>query len=806
MLLNFLKLTLRLLWRNRIFTLLNVLGLSIGLSAAWIMYQYTSYEFSYDTGHENAGRMYRVSSRFLMDGSESGNTGTPMPLAKHAPEIPGVELAIPVFEQGMSSVLPENGTVVESPKNLVATSSQYFQFVRYQWLAGNPATAMTQPDQVVLTKSRAARYFPGLTPEQVTGRMLTYNDTLVYRVSGVVADLGYPSHFTGQEFRRWKPEKIVGEAWGGVSSNNELFLLLAENASPSDVLDRINRLSDDNSREKLAQWNMKRWHVLIPVSDIHFAGDYGGSARTANKKVLFVLSGIAGFLLLLACINYINLATAQIPQRAREIGIRKTLGSSRGAILRDFLGETMLVTSLAAAFSVVLTRAFFHFYADMLPEEVLKYAQPEQTVQFLAGLVLAVSLVSGIYPAWLTMRAQPVQVLRGHTDTRRGSGGITLRKSLIVFQFGIAQLFIAGAVIVGQQLHFLLHKDLGFEREAVVLVEVPWKLTLQPEYKEKHFTLAEEWKKLPGVATVALGEPLFSGSYSSNTHTRVNEKGEEVMRNLYRKYADPGVIPLYNVPLLAGRNLRMSDTVQEYVINETAVKEFGFASPQAAVGQFLKEAGSDFAVPVVGVVADFHTLSFSEKIEPVAFMCNKEGLENLNIKLASRRPADWQPVLRDLEAGWKAFYPSEPFKYSFYDETLKATYESETGMARIINLATGVALLISCLGLFGLAAFMARRRTKEIGIRKVMGASVASVLRLLSGDFLLLVLVAFALSAPVAWYLSQQWLEHYTYRIEIQWWMFAATGLAAAGMSLLTISFQSLRAALANPVDTLRNE
>ncbi|NUO00227.1 MAG: ABC transporter permease [Saprospiraceae bacterium] len=805
---NYLNLTLRHLWRNRVFTALNIAGLAIGLSAAWIMYQYVSFEFSYDAQNPQRDQIYRVSSRFMFDGKESGNAGAPTPMAAVAPTIAGVEAAVPVFNIWVKSVelgLPgSNSKKIEDVENVVQTNAQYFQLAGYQWLAGSPSAALTRPDQVVLTRSRAAEYFPGFAPEQLIGQTITYDDTLAIQISGIVEDLGYPSSFIGQEFRALPKIETEKKFWSGVNSSNQLFLQLEKNADPDAVLAQFNRLSSENAGSDLAKWNMSRWHVMQSLSEIHFGTEYGSHIRTANKKVLFALMGVAGFLLLLACINYINLSTAQIPQRAREIGIRKTMGSSRSAILKHFLGETAVVAIVATTVAAGLTSAFFTGFGDLLPDDVLKFVNYGPTALFLVVLITVVSLLSGLYPGWLITKAQPVQVLRGQIDSGGGRRA-TLRKGLIVFQFAIAQLFIAGAIVVGQQLQFMLNNDLGFNRDAVVLLDIPWELMEKPAYKEKHFTLRETIEKLPGVAKVSLGQPLFDNSFSSNNHIYHNEKGEAIQRNVYRKYADPELIPLYELPLLAGRNLLPSDTVREYVLNENAVKAFGFPTPQAAIGQLLQE-GEGPSYPIVGVVSDFHAASFSAPIEPLAFMTDRSQLSTLNIKLASNNPADWQVVFHDLEKEWKQFYPSEPFEYEFYDDKLKLAYEEEANMARIINLATGVALLISCLGLFGLAAFMAQRRTKEIGIRKVLGASMANLVGLLSKEFLLLVLLAFGIAIPVVYSLLEKWLALFVYRIEIQWWMFALTGSLAIAVAFLTVSFQSVKAALANPVKSLRSE
>jgi putative ABC transport system permease protein len=802
MLRNYFILTLRHLWRNRSFTILNAVGLAIGISAAWIMYQYVSYEFSYDAPQPDRERVYRVVSRFTMDGEEGGNAGIPIPLAREVASVAGVELVASVFDTWVSNVQAggSGGPVFEDVEQVVIVNENYFRLVPYQWLAGSPP----QPGQTALAQSRAEKYFPGLGPEAILGQTLIYNDTLLLHVSGVVADLPYPSSFIGREFRAAAAHNFDENRWGSVNSGDQLYLRLAEGADAGAVLAQINRISDEKSGEAMKKWNMSRKHELQPLAEVHFVMDYVSRSRVANKKVLYALMGVAVFLLLLACINYVNLATAQIPQRAREIGIRKTLGSSRSTLLLHFLGETAIVVLVAIGLAGLLTTAFFQYYRDVLPEDVLKYVHYGPTILFLAVLTVVVSLLSGAYPAWLVGQAQPVRVLRGQADSG-GSRRASLRKGLIVFQFAVAQVFIIGAVIMGRQLHFAMHKDLGFNRDAVVLVETPWKLRGQAAYKDKQFVLCEALRQLPGVEQAALGDPLFSRSYSSNSYSSLDASGEEIRRNVYQKYVDTELIPLYELPLLAGRNLLPSDTAREYVINEAAVRAFGFASPQAALGQFLSETEAK-ALPIVGVVGDFHTASFFQEIDPLLFASERSYLSILNIRLASRDPADWSKTLAAIEAKWKEIYPSAPFEYEFYDDELRYAYEEELQTARIINLATGVALLISCLGLFGLATFMANRRTKEIGIRKVLGASAVGITGLLAKDFLKLVLIAIVIASPIAYYFMQKWLDDFAYRIELQWWMFALSGAAALMIAFLTVSFQSVRAALANPVESLRSE
>ncbi|GAB3264263.1 ABC transporter permease [Larkinella harenae] len=805
---NCLKTTLRHLWRNRLFTVLNVLGLSIGISGCWVIYRIVSYEFSFDQQHPNRERVYRVVSRFKYDGVESGNAGVPKPLFEAVrQQVPGVEQAVPVWDHWKQSVRIPGAAVgadqFSEPKNQIVTNRQYFDLVPYRWLAGSAATALDAPNQVVLTQSRAERYFPGVEAAKVLGRTIVYDDTVAVRVSGVVADLDFPSSFNAQEIFLLETKGDINEQWGGVSSNNRLYLQLAAQVVPQTVLKQINAISYRHGAENMKKYHFQRWHIMMPLSEVHFSTEYGENMRKANPNVLYGLMGIAAFLLLLACINYINLTTAQVPQRTKEIGIRKTLGSSRWHLIRQFLGETLVITVLAILVSYLLSIWVMAEFRELIPEEMAQYGNYWKMAVFLLGLMLSVTVLSGWYPGWLITRVQAVSIMRGAVSV--GKNRLTLRKSLIVFQFVVAQLFIVGTLLVGQQLHYLLNKDLGFDREAVLLVQVPWKLWNNPAYKDRQFTMQQELAKQPGIASVALGESPMNTSFSSDNFQYKNNQGQIMERSVFFKTIDTTLLSLYKIPLLAGRNLAAADTVREYILNEAALHAFGFRSPQEAIGKFIQKLEGK-AIPVVGVVRDFHTGTFYKKIEPLILTNEKQSLRTFNIKLQSSNPEQWQAAIRQMEPVWKTFYPTEPFEYKFYDSTLEEMYASERNTARIINLATAVAVIISCLGLFGLSTLIAYQRVKEVGVRKVLGATVLSIVGLLTRDFLKLVLVAILIASPVAYYFTDKWLQDFAYKIDIDWWIFVAGAAMAILIAFVTVSFQSIRAALMNPVKSLKNE
>ncbi|MBL7804116.1 MAG: ABC transporter permease [Saprospiraceae bacterium] len=803
------------LMRQKMFTALNILGLAVGMSACWIVYLVLRHELSFEKGIPERDRIYHVVSRFIFDGEESGNAGAPKPLYDALrDEVPGIDLCVPEQDIFVESVAIPMGEgipprIIEMQRRVVKTTGEYFQLVPYTWLAGNPAD-FNAPGKVVLTTERLHQYFPNMRPDQVLGRSFTYNDTLLVTVCGVVENLDFPSDFNGLEFVTMGTFSPLGQyhkmSWAGVNSNDQIFIKVSPGADVAQMEATINRISAERSAEGRKFWgdNSRRWHVLQPLSDVHFNGDYVDNRRKANMTVLYGLMGVAGFLLLLACINFINLATAQMPQRARELGIRKTLGSGSSALIAQFLAETMLTGVFALGFALGLVYLFLKNFDDFIPEGVSAGGQLPQTLLFLAGLLIVVSLLAGLYPAWLATRVQPVRILRGQPMVAIGKQRVTLRKGLIVFQFTAAQLFMLGALVVGLQLRYVLTQDLGFNRDAILTASMPFKVQVKDTDNNRRFTLRDELLRLPGVAGVSLGQPPVSFSYSANVHELVGAPSPLEMQ-ISRKFIDTSYIRLYGLKLLAGRNLMPSDTVTEYVINAACAQALGFKEPSEAIGRYLLEKEGT-PVPIVGVISDFHSTTFMQKIEPMALMTDKSSLSDFNIKLAGKNPDDWPKVMAEIGAIWTKIYPEEAIEAKFYDETLAELYEQERQLARMINLIMAVAVLISCLGLFGLATLTAFQRTKEVGVRKVLGASAVSVVALLSKDFIRLVLIALVIAAPVAWWLMQQWLQTFAYRIDLHFWMIAAVGTGAVLLAFLTVSFQSIRAALADPVRSLRSE
>ena len=543
---------------------------------------------------------------------------------------------------------------------------------------------------------------------------------------------------------------------------------------------------------------MKITPWLQPIRGIHFDGDVvENQVRTAHLPTLYSLSGIALFILILAIINFINLSTARSSQRAREVGVRKVLGGKRRGLVLQFLTETFVLTFFAVLLAVSLVNPLLILFRSFIPAGVVFHFFNWPGIIFLTLLILITSLLAGLYPARLLSAYSPALILKG-SGVQKDSGKWYFRKGLIVFQFTVSLVFIIGSIVIASQLNYVRQKDLGFTADAIITVPAPW-----GDSVSKTAVIAEKLKELPGVAGVAL-EWTAPGNARS---MRIKFKSSDVKETGVAQVAgNENLVPLYNIQMLAGRNLCHSDTVNEFVINENLSKLMGCKSPGEAVGKTLY--WFDKPYPVVGVVADFHSGSLHNPIVPLCTINRVEREQTLAVKLAAKGKvaANLKTTISGIEKLWKQVYPAATFGYQFYDESIAGMYEKDRQTATLMNTAMGITIFISCIGLFGLAMFSAERKVKEIGIRKVLGASVAGIAVMLTKDFIALVLIAFLIASPLAWYCMNQWLHDFAYHIAIRWWVFGLAGAGTVLIGLATISFQAIKAAIANPVKSLRTE
>ena len=816
MLHNYLKIAFRNLLRNKLNTGINIVSLAIGLSASFVIGLMVYYDLTFDTYHPESDRIYRITSLFTSPQGEFGNSGVPIPLVRAArEEMTGLETVAGFNTIDLIAAKnPLSGQDFKDLSPQVFADASYFGLFSYHWLAGSPQ-GLEEPYRVVLTDRRAARYFPGQDPADIMGKTLVYNDSVPVTVTGVVAaprqrtDLVFEEFLSPGTLQKTERGSYMKEArWDNTSSSDQLFVRLSPGTDPAGIQQQLDRIARGQESDFDRQFGQTRTFELQPFSELHFNTNLqtfdNGRDSAASRPVLVGLGFIALFLLLLGCINFINLSTAQADQRAREIGIRKTLGSSKKQLLLQFLGETFLLTLMAALLSLVLAYFLLDTFGEFLPEGLHFGTFAEGPIVLFAGMLLVlVTLLAGVYPALVLTRFQPVRVLKNQVVNSAGKP--TLRRILTVFQFAIAQIFIMATLLVGKQIRFMLNKDLGFQSEAIVQLYVPWHL----QNLGKTEVLAQEIGRVAQVEQVALGgHPPASNSTNTSMST-VYRDSTEIRLPLQILAASPAYFDLYHLEFLAGRK-PLNDTILEYVINETYLHALGFDHPGEAIGQLIHMNQEDR--PIVGVVRDFSQRSAKEALNPLALVPDWDRspeysrFNSLHLKLQGGTGASLTEALSAVEAKWKQVFPEADFEPRFVDETVAGFYNQERSLAKLLRWAMGLSILISCLGLLGLVIYTTNRRTKEIGIRKVLGASLSQIGLLLSRDFLALVGIAFLIAAPLAGWGLYHWLQDYAYRTELSWWIFALSGAGMIALALLIMGLRTLVVARRNPVKSLRTE
>jgi putative ABC transport system permease protein len=654
---------------------------------------------------------------------------------------------------------------------------------------------------VVLTLSKSREFFGNLTPDKVIGKVIYYEDSLMATVTGVVEDWTGNSDFN---FSQWISYSTIQASflknelpldnWGWLNHSSQVMVKLGKGVDPKQVDAQFVAFAKRHLNPQPG------FAVLLkPLTSIHFHREYGGESGKASLPVLYTLMSVAGFILILAFINFVNLSTAQSMQRAKEVGIRKVLGGRGRGIALQFFTETSLLTVAAILLVVVMVRSVLSIFADFIPEGVHFKILDAGTLLFLFLIGAVTTLATGFYPAKVLAAYLPALTLKGKTVSEGGQK-VTLRKSLIVFQFTISLVFIIASIVIGSQLRYMLKADLGFKTDAIVTLRPLWN-----DQTGKMAVLSEKVRKLKGVeeAIREMIPPMGRAHMTTGAHLKgSNDKPFEV--SIYDGNED--YLPFYGIKLMAGRNLLHSDSSREILVNETLAHSLGFSDMSKAIGQEVDEG--DKTYPIAGVVADFYQNSFRQQIMPVIIQHDPQRENNVAIKIASKRmsASDLKVLMSRIEKEWKALYPEEPFGFSFLDESIANLYASEIQTEWLTNVAMGITIFISCLGLLGLAIFSTQRRTREIGIRKILGATVSRIVLMLCKDIVLLILIALVIASPLAWFFMHGWLQGFAYRTSLDGWMFVAAGVAAIGIALLTVGFQAMRAAMANPVKSLRTE
>lgn len=803
MLKNYLIVAWRSLVRNKIYSLVNVLGLALGICACLVIYLITRYEFSFDTFHPDRDRIFCVDAG--MHGEHWNLVPGPMPAAMRR-EMTGFQTVAAFHIYNASVTIPggPNGKPksFDDAGSLAIAEPQYFDIFRCRWLSGNAATALAMPNTVVLTSEKAREYFGDLSPDRIIGRTLYYQDSLAVTVTGVVAGWTGNSDFNFSQWISYATipvsflrDRITLDRWDRISRSSQVMIKLAKDVRPSQVDAQFIAFARRHYGP-----NPSFAARLKPLSGIHFHREYGGEGRKASLPVLYTLMAAAGFILILAIVNFVNLSTAQSMQRAREIGVRKVLGGSRWGISAQFFTETLVLTVAAVGLAALMIRPLFSAFSDLIPAGV-HFRMDGATLLFLLLVTAATTFLAGFYPAKVLGNYQPTVILKGITAVPGGGKG-TLRRGLIVFQFTISLLFIIASLVIGSQLRYALHADLGFKTDAILTLSHP-----RDNRPGKSAVLMDKIRQLAGVEQViregrspmGLDHWGFGGGGLKGS----DEKPIEI--SIHCGGAD--YVPFYGMKIVAGRNMLPGDSTRELLISEACAHALGFTDVSKAIGREVT-VGPGEAYPVAGVVADFYETSFHRATWPIVIKQDPGAQNILAIRVAAKgmTAGGMKTLIAHIEKDWKTVFPNAPFSYSFLDESIAQLYADDLRAGVLTNVAMGITVFISCLGLLGLAIFSTQRRTKEIGIRKVLGATVSGIMVMLCKDIVLLIGIALLIASPLAWYFMHGWLQGFAYRTAINGWMFVAAGAAAIGIALLTVGFQAMRTAMANPVKSLRTE
>jgi putative ABC transport system permease protein len=812
---NYLKIAWRNLMKNKVFSFINIFGLSVGLTCCILISLYIYHEVSYDRYHENGNRIFRLGTTFIDQGVEERGSTTSAPLGKmlqeEYPEIAASTRSLQLFRDDKTLFRVQQGEgQVHSfyEKNGLLADSNFFQVIQYPFREGNPKTALQAPNSVVISEEIAHKLF-GSQPalDKIVQISSSTNGDTTFRITGVFAQPKSPTHINANFFISFRGGNMDGFANDSPSlANNNMFytyVVLKEKADAQKLEAKFPSFIQRHLSEQLKQMGKQRKYFMTPIADIHLAGIGRDNATGGSKTTLFILGSIAVLTLLIACINFMNLSTANSAKRATEVGIRKVLGAQRRSLLRQFMGESMVMAFIALVLASVLTLLLLPVFETVSGKTLI--IPTEQKVFlgiFFVFLAFVAGLLAGSYPALYLSSFRPIKVLKGRFSNSLSA--ISLRKGLVIFQFVISIVLIIASVVIADQMRFLRLKDLGFIKDQQIVVPLRTATA-----KENIPAFRNAVANISGVGSIGAGM-AYPGVFHPQDWLMYRQgQSMNSSRQVYINMVDDNFLQTLGVNVLAGRLFSRefpADTLTRFVVNEETVKQFGFASPQEAVGKWLAFDwnGEQRQFTIIGVVKNFHFKDLHEQIEPFAFRMYNDA--DFNYFVARTNGSSLRQSLAGLETSWKKLNPNEPFEYSFLDQDFQKNYEKEDRQAALINYFTIVAIIISCLGLFGLATFTAEQRTKEIGIRKVLGASVYGVVGLLSKDFLKLVMIAIFIASPLAWMGMNKWLQNFAYQTSIGWQVFALTCLIAIFIAFATISFQAIKSAIANPVKSLRTE
>jgi len=813
---NYFKIAWRNLGKNKVFSFINIFGLAIGLTCCILITLYIVHEMSYDRYHKNSDRLFQLGTFFVKDGPSDPLPNTPAPMAAAMKqEFPEIENAARIL-----ALFAEDKTILQyrpatgDPKSFYETKgyiadSTFFRLFDYHFIEGNAVTSLDAPNTIVLNEEIAKKLFgnePALN-KTVFVSSNTNGDT-TYTVTGVFKPIGKPTQIDARFFlsvRGGGMERFISRQTDMVSNNMfNTFFLLKPGADAKKLQAKFPAFVDKYMATGLKAAGFFKKQFLLPVKDMHLrSGMKSNISATGSIKSLYVLGSIALFTLILACINFMNLSTARSSKRSTEVGIRKVLGAEKRSLVKQFIGESVLMSIIGLLIAFALAALTLKGFSYISGAELsLNFSTHWPLFFEFFAIAIITGVIAGSYPAFYLSSFRPVRVLKGRFTNSLSA--VALRKGLVVFQFIISVVLIIGAVVISKQMQYMRSKDLGFAKDQQIIIPMRSNTA-----KNTYTALKNDIRRSELVTGV--GATLYYPGIMNPSDMNVRREGKtsDDSRNIHTNTIDESLLQTLDVQPVAGRLFSSdfpADTANAFVINMEAVKELGYASPQEAVGSklYLDFRGSTYDFLVVGVIKDFHFEDLRVPIKPYGFFLSSSPYYNYLIVHAKAKNVS--SLLGSIRSSWQRLNPNEPFEYSFLDDDFQKNYQSESKLLAMVDSFTIIAIFICCLGLFGLAAFSAEQRIKEIGIRKVLGASIPDLIGLLSKEFLKLVFVALLVASPIAWWVMNKWLQDFAYRTSMSWWVFALTGVAALLIALVTVSFQALKAAVANPVKNLRTE
>jgi putative ABC transport system permease protein len=803
---NYFKTAFRNLTRNKNYTIINIAGLVGGIAVCLVIFIIIQFELSFDNFHSKKNRIYRVLTEYHHADSPDifYGPGVPQPLPFALQQhIPGIQQSAPVYTEGNDQivVLDNNGETekkFKEKKGVFFTTPAFFEIFDFPLLIGNAASVLKEPNTAILTKETAEKYFGDW--RTAVGKNIKWNNKGIIKITGILATVPANTDFqlkvviafgTG-----YTADFAKSTNWDGTGSSYGCYVLLSPNASVVSFNKQLRAYA-----KNVKSPENKDSHIIQPLSAVHHDTKTGNfSGKTMSHEFINALWLIAAFILLIACVNFINLSTAQAVNRAKEVGVRKVLGGNKRQLKWQFIIETFLIVAVSVVFATLLTVITLPAIQKILDISFhFSLVQNPALLLFLLFITIIVTVLAGFYPSIILSAFNPINALKNKIAAKR-TKGISLRRGLVVFQFVIAQSLIIGTFIIVKQMDYFSSRPLGFDKDAIVNVPFPGDSigTSKLDYVRKQLFEIKDIKNV----SFSSNTPIEDDNDNWTTF-RFNNAVKETDFYAINKWADNEYVPTYHLPLLAGRNLNASDTAREFLVNELLLKNLGIANPEDALNKEVNLWDGYIKGSIVGVLKDFNARSFRRDLAPVLITTLKRGYNTAGIKLAGE---DISPALKAIEKLWNEVYPDFVFEYQFLDAKVESFYKHENQLAQLYKIFAAIAIFLSCLGLYGLASFMAVQRIKEVGIRKVLGATAGNIVYLFSKEFIVLIVIAFAIATPIAWYYMHSWLQDYVYRIRISWWICMLGGIASIVIALTTVSFQAIKAAIANPVKSLRTE